>query len=68
MDNADQSEIRKRLEELHLEHRELDDIILRLTQDPEIDQLQVKRLKKRKLVLKDAIIKLESRLIPDIEA
>ena len=68
MDSADQSEIRKRLEELHLEHRELDDIIQRLTLSPDIDQLQIKRLKKRKLQLKDSITKLESMLIPDIEA
>jgi len=58
----------ERLEELRVEHRDLDDIIERLTQDPLVDQLQIRRLKKRKLSLKDMIKRLESVLIPDIEA
>ena len=46
----------------------MDDIIHRLIIDPMVDQLQIRRLKKRKLNLKDMIMKLESKLIPDIEA
>jgi hypothetical protein len=54
-----------KLEEHRLEHRALDSAIDRLVQDPSMDQLQLRRLKKRKLVLKDLIMRLESRLIPD---
>ncbi len=60
--------LRQRLQELVLEHRDLDDVITRLNADPFIDQLQLRRLKKRKLQLKDQITLLRSRLIPDIEA
>ena len=68
LDENDRAAIRERLDELRVEHRDLDDIIHRLNIDPMVDQLQVRRLKKRKLALKDMIIKLESKLIPDIEA
>lgn len=54
-----------KLEEYRLEHRALDTAIERLAIDPSIDQLQLRRLKKRKLVLKDVIARLASRLIPD---
>ncbi len=57
--------LRARLEEHRLEHRALDAAIERLGLDPGMDQLQMRRLKKRKLALKDIIAKLESRLIPD---
>jgi hypothetical protein len=57
-----------RLGELRVEHRDLDDVIIRLSKDPNVDQLQLRRLKKRKLQLKDLIAKLESRIIPDIDA
>jgi len=57
-----------RLGELRTEHRDLDDVITRLTQDTYIDQLQLRRLKKRKLWLKDMIARLESKLIPDLDA
>lgn len=57
--------MRAKLEEYRLEHRALDDAIERLVHDPLMDQLQLRRLKKRKLVLKDIIARLESRLIPD---
>lgn len=60
--------LRERLEELRVEHRDLDEIIHRLLEDPSVDQLQIQRLKKRKLSLKDMIQRLESKLIPDIEA
>ena len=68
MDDAERETLQRRLEALKLEHRDLDDIILRLTQDPMVDQLQLVRLKKRKLLLKDMIAKLASQLIPDLEA
>jgi hypothetical protein len=54
-----------KLEEHRLEHRALDAAIERLATDPSMDQLQLRRLKKRKLILKDLIARLESRLIPD---
>ncbi len=65
MDSEDIKAIEQRLEALRLEHRDLDDVIRHLTDDPLFDQLKLRRLKKRKLVLKDAISKLESSLIPD---
>jgi len=68
MYSQDVAATRRRLEELRLEHRDLDDIITRLSADPLADQLQVRRLKKRKLALKDIIAKLESELIPDLNA
>jgi len=57
-----------RLRELRIEHRDLDDVISRLQLDMRIDELQLKRLKKRKLMLKDQITHLESKLIPDLNA
>lgn len=59
---------RRRLAELRIEHRDLDDVITRLMEGPYVDQLQVRRLKKRKLILKDTIARLESELIPDLDA
>ena len=58
----------ERLRQLRIEHRDLDDVISRLSLDFDADQLQLKRLKKRKLMLKDQIAKLESQLIPDLNA
>ena len=60
--------IRERLQALEVEHQDLDDVINRLAADPLQDQLQLRRLKKRKLVLKDQISRLRTRLIPDIIA
>lgn len=60
--------IRERLQALEVEHQDLDDVIRRLSADPLQDQLQLRRLKKRKLVLKDQISRLRTRLIPDIIA
>ena len=60
--------IRERLNALEIEHQDLDDVINRLAADPLQDQLQLRRLKKRKLVLKDQISRLRTRLIPDIIA
>ena len=61
-------QVRLHLHELEMEHHDLDDIINRLSADLAQDQLQLRRLKKRKLVLKDQIQKLRARLIPDIIA
>ena len=58
----------EKLESLRLEHRDLDDAIARMEQGPYIDQLQLRRLKKRKLQIKDFIALMESRLIPDLDA
>ncbi len=65
---ADTEALRRNLELLKTEHRDLDDVILRVSDKASVNQLQVKRLKKRKLVLKDQIAKLESQLLPDIIA
>ncbi|MFK7795669.1 MAG: YdcH family protein [Gammaproteobacteria bacterium] len=61
-------EIVRRILELRVEHRDLDDAINALAQADYVDQLQLKRLKKRKLNIKDTIQKLESGLIPDVDA
>ena len=66
--DVDLEAIKAKLEALRIEHRDLDDVIDRLIEKPPFDQLQLQRLKKRKLGLKDQITKLESRLIPDIIA
>ncbi len=58
----------ERLRQLRIEHRDLDDVISRLSMDFKVDELQIKRLKKRKLMLKDQITRLESQLIPDLNA
>lgn len=63
-----QEEIVRRLLELRVEHRDLDDAIEALSQADYVDQIQLKRLKKKKLALKDAIQRLESKLIPDVDA
>ena len=57
-----------RLFELRQEHRDLDDVINRLLLSAVVEEMQLKRFKKRKLLLKDAILKLENALIPDILA
>ncbi len=56
------------LRELRVNHRDLDYLIDSLTHDPMVDQLRVRRLKKKRLVLKDMISQLESELIPDMDA
>lgn len=60
--------VRIKVEALKIEHRDLDAVIERLAHDPELDQLQLRRLKRRKLLLKDQIALLESQLVPDIPA
>ncbi len=64
----EQKALRLRLEELRVEHRDLDDAIGHLAVTLPFDQIKLQRLKKRKLVLKDEIAKLESQLVPDIIA
>jgi hypothetical protein len=60
--------LQARISELQLEHRDLDDVIAKLSATPGHDELQLRRLKKKKLVLKDQIALFEMRLIPDIPA
>lgn len=69
-DNVDRELFRniEKLRQLRIEHRDLDDVISRLTMDMHVNELQLKRLKKRKLLLKDQILHLESQLIPDLNA
>ena len=58
----------ERLKELRVEHQDLDQVISRLADDPHVDQIMLRRLKKRKLMLKDMITQLESARIPDLNA
>ena len=69
-DNVDRELFRnvERLRQLRIEHRDLDEIISRLSLDIHTDELQLRRLKKRKLLLKDQILRLESQAIPDLNA
>ena len=66
--DEERAQIEARILALETEHRDLDDIIVRIAGDPIQDQLQLRRLKKRKLLLKDLIARLRDRLIPDIVA
>jgi hypothetical protein len=61
----DRDSLLRKLHELRSEHRNLDMVILDLSEHGATDQLHLQRLKKRKLALKDEIARLESRLIPD---
>lgn len=65
---TDVESLKQRINELHLEHRDLDDVIARLAEKPGQDQLQLQRLKKKKLLIKDQISHLERQLTPDIRA
>lgn len=62
---TDKDNLLRQLHALRSEHRDLDTVISRMGEDNPVDQLHMQRLKKRKLVLKDEISRLESRLIPD---
>ena len=64
----EKAQLRARVQALEVEHGDLDDVIARLSQDAAQDQVQLRRLKKRKLLLKDQIARLRARLIPDIIA
>ena len=68
MKNIQADYIRKKLEDLLSEHRDLDDVIDSMVKNQVFDQLQMQRLKKRKLGLKDEIIKLKALIVPDIIA
>lgn len=68
MYTEDKSQLLEKLRDLQVEHRDLDEVVQRLSKDNSVDQLQLVRLKKRKLVLKDAIAQIESKIIPDILA
>mgnify|MGYP000417151711 CR=1 FL=1 len=69
-DNVDRELFRniEKLRQLRIEHRDLDQIIERLAMDMHVDEIQIKRLKKRKLLLKDQITRYESELIPNLNA
>lgn len=62
------SEVRAQLHELQVEHRDLDQVINHLIDNPSPEDLLIRRLKKRKLLLKDRILQLEEMLVPDIPA
>ena len=66
--DEEEREVRRELAELRQEHRDLDAAILALTESVRPDTIQIQRMKKRKLVLKDRISGLEDRLLPDIIA
>lgn len=68
MERRDERELREELVNLRAEHRKLDCEILSLEDNPLADQLLVKRLKKKKLAIKDRIIQIEDKLLPDIIA
>ncbi len=68
LNQEERQKLEDRLFELKQEHRDLDDVINRLLLTPDVEELQLKRFKKRKLLLKDTIKKLEDTLIPDILA
>jgi hypothetical protein len=65
---TDVQDIQRRIIELDVEHRDLDAVIAMLTADGHADQLQLRRLKKRKLQLKDHITLLKMQLVPDVPA
>lgn len=66
--NDSNADLLDKLDQLRLEHRDLDDVITRLQEQGVVDQLQLRRLKKRKLLLKDILQRIESKLIPDWDA
>lgn len=68
LDAHKERELRQKLDELQQEHRDLDLAIHALTSEQGFDQFAVKRLKKRKLLIKDMAERIQSRLIPDLNA
>jgi hypothetical protein len=68
MESDDPAKVAQKLAELREEHRDLDEAINRMAQEPWVDQLRIRRMKKRKLKLRDWISHLESQLIPDLDA
>ena len=68
MDDVERAMLEQRILQLKIEHRDLDDVIRRLAEQPGYDQLQLQRLKRRKLLLKDQVAWLERQVDPDIPA
>ena len=68
MNDEEQAIIESRIDALQLEHRDLDDVIAMLSDNPYTDQLQLRRMKARKLKMKDSSSRLESMLISDLDA
>jgi hypothetical protein len=68
MDEVERAMLEQRVLQLKVEHRDLDDVIRRLADQPGCDQLQLQRLKRRKLLLKDQVAWLERQMDPDIPA
>jgi hypothetical protein len=68
MDEVERAMLEQRILQLKIEHRDLDDVIKRLADQPGYDQLQLQRLKRRKLLLKDQVAWLERQVDPDIPA
>ena len=66
--DEDIEELRRKIETIRTEHRDLDDVISRMGEDGIVDQLRLQRLKKRKLMLKDEVARLENMMVPDIIA
>jgi hypothetical protein len=66
--DEERMEIEARIAALEIEHQDLNDVIARLSEHPSQDQLQLRRFKKRKLILKDSISRLKTLLVPDIPA
>ncbi|MBF0470103.1 MAG: DUF465 domain-containing protein [Gammaproteobacteria bacterium] len=68
MNSSELLQLYQKVRELKLEHRDLDQAIRALSEAPYVDQLQMGRLKKRKLLIKDMLTRYESELIPDLDA
>ena len=68
LNDAEMRELQEKLYQLRLEHRDLDDIVERLYEATYVDQLQISRIKRRKLQIKDSITRIESQLIPNLNA
>jgi len=68
MDDVERAMLEQRILQLKIEHRDLDDVIKRLAEQPGYDQVQLQRLKRRKLLLKDQVAWLERQVDPDIPA
>ena len=66
--DEERTQIEGRIAVLEIEHQDLDEVIERLSGQPDQDQLQLRRFKKRKLILKDSISRLKIQLVPDIPA
>ena len=66
--DEERAQVEQQIAALEVEHKDLDDVIARLSEHPDQDQLQLRRFKKRKLVLKDSISRLKILLVPDIPA